>query len=181
VAHMKFVIATALYPPDIAEPAPYVKELAKRLSEKQEVTVVSYGHLPEKVPGVSFVSIDKRNPIFVRLPIFIFKLWRASLGADIIYAENGTSVELPAGLIALISKKKFIVHVGDKKAHTRAKQNSLAKIIENFAFGRAHKIITEIPTERPEILPFESTSQEAIALHKKSWEMHLQILENELL
>src|SRR3989344_9051256 len=40
---MKIVLATALYPPDIAPPAPYVKELATRLAANHEVTIVTYG------------------------------------------------------------------------------------------------------------------------------------------
>lgn len=177
---MKIVIATALYPPDIAEPAPYIKELAKRLAKKHDVTVVSYGYLPEKISGVSFVSVDKRNPLVIRLLQFTFELLRAMQNADVLYAENGASVELPMILVSLIRWKRYILHIGDKEAHARVGKRIIPNIIETIAYWRAHKVLDEMPTERPEILPFENTHQEALDSFEKSWEEHLEKLESEL-
>ena len=59
---MTLVLASPLYPPDLAEPAPYTKELARRLSTTHTVIVVAYGRLPEKVPGARNKTLKKPKP-----------------------------------------------------------------------------------------------------------------------
>lgn len=175
---MKIVIATPLYPPEIAEPAPYVKELAKRLLKNHQVTIVIYGRLPEKVPGVSFVCVDKRQPLFLRLLHFTFALWKAALNADILYVENGASVELPAGIVALFTRRPLIIHIGDKIADKKAKENLPLKIINRFVSRRARQIVDETPAPHPEILPFTQTPQAEFDEYEKFWSAHINALEN---
>lgn len=175
---MKIVIATPLYPPDIAEPAPYVKELARRLAKNHQVTVIIYGHLPEKVPGVSFICVNKRRPLPIRLLCFSFALWKTTLSADIIYAENGASVELPAGIIAILTHRPLIMHIGDKQVHQRAAKKSLLGCIEHFAFSHAKATITDNPLKRPEILPFEPVPEDEIVSYQTSWKTHIHMLQN---
>ncbi len=175
---MKIVIATPLYPPEIAEPAPYIKELAKRLAELHEVTIVAYARLPEKVPGVSIVVIDKRRPLPLRLLSYMQALWQAAKHADVVYVENGASVELPAGLISFFRKRLLIVHIGDRTAHERARTHVLLRNIERFTLARAARVIREMPATRPEILPFEPFPTEQFTAYEKSWEAHLRILQD---
>lgn len=175
---MRIVLATPLYPPEIAEPAPYIKELAKRLARLHKVTIVAYTRLPENVPGVTIVAVDKRKPLPLRLLAYFFALRKAAKDADVIYAENGASIELPAGFVSLFIKQPLIVHVGDQAAHTRAQTNLVLKSIERFIFSRAQKIITDIPLSKPEILPLEPFPAEKIAAYEQSWDMHLHTLEN---
>ena len=156
---MKIVIATPLFPPDIGGAAPYIKELVKRLSKKHAVTVVTYAHLPEKVAGVSFISVNKRRPLLIRLLHFTFVLWKEAQNADMLYAENGPSVELPVGFIKLFIQTPLIIHIGDDAAHKHAAKHPLLIQIERFAFGKANKIIDNNPPLRPAILPFESVPQ----------------------
>ena len=144
--YMKIVLATPLYPPEIAEPAPYVKELAKRLSGRHAVTIVAYTRLPEKVSGVSIIVVDKHKPLFIRLVVYFFTLLRAAWHADIVYAMNGASVELPAALVALVTRRPFVFHIGDSVAHERAKQKQLLRFIERFAFARTKEVT--VPTHR---------------------------------
>ncbi|OGZ18554.1 MAG: hypothetical protein A2494_02595 [Candidatus Lloydbacteria bacterium RIFOXYC12_FULL_46_25] len=174
---MKIVIATPLYPPDIGDPAPYVKELAKRLAENDEVTVVSYGRLPEKVFGASFVSIEKRHPLPLRLLRFTIALFRATRKADVLYAENGASVELPAGIVALLTKKPLVLHIGDKVAQDKAESGVLLRSIHTFAHGRARKVIQIIPKTRPEILPFTERPDAEFDAYERSWNTHIHELE----
>jgi hypothetical protein len=175
---MKIVITTPLYPPEIAEPAPYIKELTKRLAKKHQIILVIYGHLPEKVPGVSFICIDKRWPLPLRLLYFTFSLWKAVRKADILLAENGPSVEIPAGIVALFTSRPLIIHIGDSNAREKAKENTLLKYVECFAAGRARRIIDKNPLPRPEILPFNPRPQEEINAYEKSWGTHINELEN---
>lgn len=175
---MKVVLATPLYPPEIAEPAPYMKELAKRLAKLHEVTIVAYARLPEKIPGVSIITIDKRQPLPIRLFAFLRALWQATRCVDVVYAENGASVELPSGIIARLGRRPLIMHLGDRAAHKRAHKNSFLRNIEHFALSRAARVITDMPIARPEILPLEPYPAEAFAAYEESWSTHLRALED---
>ncbi len=175
---MKIVIATPLYPPDIAESAFYVKELAKRLSKKHLITVVLYGHLPEKIPGVTFICVDKRLPLILRLLRFGFALFKELLRADILYIENGASVELPAGIVAFFTRKPLIVHVGDTVALEKTKGDTKLRRVGNFARAKARVIIEKKPARKPEVLPFEPMPEKEISEYEKSWNTHVKELEN---
>ncbi len=171
---MKIILATPLYPPDVAQPAPYVKELAKRLADNMhEVTVVAYAYLPEKVSGVHIVAVNKRKPLPLRLMQYTWLLWRAARTADVVYAQNGASVELPAGLVTFFVRCRLIIRIGDTAAHDRAAAHPLFRHIEHFAFKRARKIITDTPAPRPEILPFEPAPTAAQTGYQASWEKHV--------
>ncbi len=174
---MRIVLATPLYPPEIAEPGPYIKELAKRLVKLHGVTIVAYARLPEKVPGVRIVAVDKRQPLLRRLISFFFALLHAAREADIIYAMNGASVELPVALLSLFMSRPLIVRIGDMAAHERARSGWL-RSIERSAFTRARRVITDGPAPRPEILPFETFPAEQLGTHERSWEEHLRMLED---
>lgn len=168
-----------MYPPEIAKPALYVKELAKRLKEKKhEIVVITYSNIPEKVPGVRIVAINKRLPLPIRLFLFVIALMRASLRADIIYSQNGASVELPAGLVALITRRPLIIHMIDNPARQKTASISFLKQIESFALKHARKVITDIPMERPEVLPFKPMPTTEYDAYNKSWDAHIDLLQN---
>ncbi len=175
---MRIVLATPLYPPEIAEPAPYVKELARRLSARHAVIVVAYARLPEQVPGVSVITVDKQKPLPVRLFAYFLALRKATKDADIVYAENGGSVELPAGLLSLLSERPVIMHIGDQTAHRRTRANVIRRYLEQFSFSRAKKVIDSAPAARPEILPFEPFPADKFTAYERSWDEHLRILED---
>lgn len=166
---MKIVLASALFPPDIAAPAPYVKELAKRLGQKHSVTTVVYGHLPEQVVGVPIVAVDKRRPLPLRLVAFTFALWRAVRHADVLYIENGASVELPALIVSSITRTPILMHLGDSTAKKYFYHKALLRRIVGT--------IKESPLPRPEILPLEPRPETALAAYEASWQEHLTALE----
>lgn len=173
---MKIVLATPLYPPDIAEPAPYVKELAKRLSKEHEVTVVTYGSHPEMIEHVRVVSTDKHRPLYLRLVTYFFSLWSTAAGADVLMVENGASVELPAGILARLSRTRLVLHRGDASAHARASKSRVLTWIEHFVEKKAYAIVENRPLPSPEILPFAPKPVEALAAYEASWENHLTLL-----
>ena len=175
---MKIVVASPLYPPDIAEPAPYVKELAKRLSSKHRVTVVTYGHLPEQVEGVDLVAVDKRQSLLVRLGRYYFALRRAAYGADLLYMENGPSVELPAGAFSRLNGIPLVMHVGDSAAHANAQRSFFLSRIERFALDLSRQSVRESPPSRPEILPFEPKPEAALREWESAWKEHIEKLED---
>lgn len=164
---MRIVIATPLYPPEIADAAAYTKELARRLVVAHTVTVVAYTHLPEHVPGVTVITVDKRRSRLSRLLAFRAALARALKDADALIAVNGASVELP---LLFTKRPHTIFWVADKAAHARA------GVLERLASGRAHTVVHDLPLPRPEILPLEPEPREALAAYEQSWESHLKSL-----
>ena len=175
---MKIILATPLYPPDIAEPAPFIKELATRLKEHHEIAIVTYGHLPEKIPGVTIRAVDKRQPLFVRLFQYTVLLFKSAKKAEFIFAENGASVELPVALVTLFLRRPLLVHIGDQGAHARASSNVLLRAVERLAHMSAHTVLTEGPLPRPEILPFAPEPRAALDAYEVSWEKYLEQLEH---
>jgi hypothetical protein len=172
---MKVVIATPLYPPDLAEPAPYSKELARRLVGAHDVTVLAYGYLPEAVPGVKVEVVNKRQPLPVRLFLYTLSLLGAAKNADVVIAENGPSVALPAGLVARLVRIPFIMHVGDAAAHAHG-INSAYGFPERLLEGAAAKVVSDMPLPRPEVLPFGIPAAHSPEAYEASWETHLAAL-----
>lgn len=175
---MKIVLASPLYPPDVAWPAPYIKELAERLAPKHEVVVVAYGHLPERVAGARIMTTDKRRPLPLRLASFTLAFWRAARSADLIYAENGASVEMPLALVSLLTRTPIIMHLGDERASEKAAKSLVLHVIEKIAQAHAKKVLADSPAPRPEILPFDPYPTSAMAAYEASWVKHLETLED---
>ena len=175
---MKIVLVTPLYPPDTAEPAPYIKELAGHLSTQHDVTIVTYGHLPEEVSGVRIIAVSKRQPRLLRLIRYTHALFKAVRTVDIIYTQNGASVELPVGIVSRLTGVPVIARIGDAFAHERAERVAILGSIERFMLDRACEVVTHDPVKRPEILPFASRPDAALRAYAASWEEHLEVLED---
>lgn len=172
---MRIVIATPLYPPDIEPLALYVKELARRLSTEHEVTVLAYGDIPEEIPGVTIIAVSKSQPTVARVTAFTRRLLSLARNADIIIAENGSSVELPLAVVQLFSNVRTVLHIGDKKAADWVRAQPLRKAL--FTFVRNHsQVIEHQPDVKPEILPFMPRPTEALAEYEASWNHHLATL-----
>ncbi len=197
---MRILLVTPLYPPDIAGPAPYVKELAARLVGAHAVTILAYNHVPEVVSGVGIVTVEKRLPALVRMSIFTWKLLMLQKAADVVYVQNGPSVEVPCILASFFSPVPNILRLGDTVALTHAAHHSLFRMILMAAMRRAATLIIpeNIPTEietllaepaltakcigipnpdvRPEIHPFHEYPENAFVAYENSWEKHLTTL-----
>lgn len=174
---MKIVIATPLYPPDIAEPAPYVKELATRLAHVHTITIVLFGYLPETIPNVTIRSVDKRAWLPLRLWRFTRALWRASKQADVLYIMNGPSVELPATLVTFFTNTPMLVHHGDTDANEWIADKPLLRRIKHMAEKRAIATVATLPPLRPEILPFDPLPPHVHTEYEAAWQQHTQELE----
>ncbi len=191
---MRILIVTPLYPPDIAGSALYVKELATRLSARHSVTILTYGHLPEAIPNVHIVSVEKSQPLLTRLVHFTRACMREQAEADVVLVENGPSVELPLFLTCLSRKANMLFHLYDETAlchATTSYQYRLPFLLARWCathlmvhresrysthlVKKADSRLTTLtrPLARPEILPLESYPEAPMADYKKSWENHL--------
>ena len=175
---MKIVLATPLYPPDIAEPAVYSKELAKRLALVHDVTIVTYGSLPEQIPGVRIVAINKRQPLLIRLFVYLIALIKAVRSADLIYMQNGPSVELPIAITQVFMRRPLVIHLGDNVARKFAAHHPMRTALEKFVIQRGSAVIENAPSPKPEILPFSAPPTIALEQWEESWTTHLQQLNN---
>ncbi|MHB1117949.1 MAG: glycosyltransferase family protein [Minisyncoccota bacterium] len=174
---MKIVLATPLYPPDIEPVALYNKELAKRLTaKKHKVTIATYSKHPEQIDGVRIITTDKQNFSFARITHYTIKLWKELRGSDVMYVQNGASVELPTLLITSIIKKPFVFFETDINARKRAGVNFFLKILRYAILHRACAIITNIPSPKPEILPFDAYPEENFLKYETEWNIHLETL-----
>ncbi|MBI4692189.1 MAG: glycosyltransferase family 4 protein [Candidatus Terrybacteria bacterium] len=124
---MKIVIATPLYPPEIAEPAPYVKELAERLSGEHEIIIVAYASTSEKIKDTKLITIDKRRPLFIRLIKYLIEIFKASRNADVIYIQNSLAVGLPAIIAGFLQKVPVAIRFTEDEAWKRAVYARLTK------------------------------------------------------
>jgi len=178
---MKIIIATPLYPPDTAEPAPYVKELAQRLSKDHTITIATYACLPEKIPGVTFVCTSKRISKLTRLIAYTRILIQTSWKADVLYVQNGASTELPAVISTLLTRTPLIFQISDERYKQRVETSFFLSLIEKCIITVARTVITQKemphPLPRPEILPFEPYPTERLAAYNASWDMHINQLQ----
>ena len=173
---MKILIATPLYPPEIGGPAPYTKELARRLAKKHEVKILTYSLIPEHVENVEIVTVNKQLPKLIRLAKYTKKLLKYSRNADIVYAENGTSVELPIVFLSLLSDKAFVIHLGDKMVLENIKKRFYPKLIYRIVTKKACELIEESPKNRPEISPFSDFPKKEMGEYNDSWSKHINLL-----
>lgn len=173
---MRILITTPLYPPDIAPSATYVKELARRLSFEHKVAILAYGHLPEEINSVEIKVVNKRKMLLLRLIKYTIALFSMASKADIIYSENGPSVELPLGIFRLLKRKALILHIGDKEARKYSENRSYLRLITRF-IGES-EVVTDTPIKRPEILPFDEVPSAEISRYEESWKKHVRLLNN---
>lgn len=167
---MRIVIATPLYPPDVADPAPYVKELAMRLSERHDVTVVTYGRIPEAIEGVTILTTDKRLPTLLRLASFTQNLLKALRGSDALYLQSGISAEIPTVIARAIKPVPIWVRI------TTPAKGTLRGAVRSLMMRESREIRAGDALVRPEVHPFEEFPSEAFATYEAEWKKHLSDL-----
>jgi hypothetical protein len=189
---MKILIATPLYPPDIKEPAPYVKELAKRLSPTHTVIILAYNHIPERIDGVTIITVEKSANVLVRLFRFFQSLRRHMASVDVLYVQNGPSVELPVLMSLSLATRtpKTILRLGDSVPLTKGDRSFASRItnalMKRVAVTFSHEdtcALCEVPTTvisrplpRPEILPFPAQNAHSEKEYEDSWNEHVNAL-----
>lgn len=177
---MKILIVTPLFPPDTAPSAVYTKELARRLSSEHQVTVLLYGHLPESIPNVTLVSVDKRRAASWRLWSFMWELQKESSLADIILVQNGPSVELPCLFTLRFRSQPVILVESDQPALQRTNAKPYYKNTHQLLRARVSSIYSATkpwPNEKPLIHPLKPYPEKEMVIWEKSWKQHLQQLE----
>ncbi len=82
---MKILIASSIFPPEAGGPATYTKEVAERLKDRHQITIIAFADNPVMIGGVNLVTISKRLPLPLRQALFLKKMVALGKKADIIY------------------------------------------------------------------------------------------------
>lgn len=130
---MKMVLATPVYPPEIGGPATYTKELAERLRDAHEITIVAYASTSEKIPGTRLITVSKRRILPLRMLKFTYELYKAAKGADVIYVQNAVAAGLPAVLVKSLTGTPVVLKfVGDEAWERASQERRTQKRLEEF-------------------------------------------------
>jgi glycosyltransferase involved in cell wall biosynthesis len=130
---MKIILATPIYPPEIGGPATYTKELAERLKDRHEVTIVAYASTSEKIPGTRLITVDKRRALPLRLLKFFWVLYKAAKDTDAIYVQNAVAAGLPAVLVGTLRRVPVVLKfVGDEAWERATQLHQTKKPLEEF-------------------------------------------------
>lgn len=123
---MKVVFATGIYPPEIGGPATYA--------------ALVEGELKRRGWGVEVLPfrVVRAWPSGVRHLLYMWKLWRASRFADVVFAQDTVSVGLPAALVAQWRGLPLVLRVPGDFAWEQATQRfGVQETIDAFQ-GRAY-------------------------------------------
>jgi len=106
---MKILIATGIYPPDIGGPATILEALSYSLKEKGlSVQIITYSNIKKHNNDREEVFRIVKNKFFSRWQ-YLWKMFRLSRQADLIYVTDTYSVGYFAYLIKKMTGKKYIV------------------------------------------------------------------------
>jgi glycosyltransferase involved in cell wall biosynthesis len=122
---MKIILATSLYPPEIAEPAPYVKKLALLLKDRHEIKVITYANEIEEQENVQVIKIKKQRFLLWRLINFTFVLFKISKKANLIFVQNSISVSLPSILIKKLRRLPLVLRFMEDESWERSQYLAL--------------------------------------------------------
>lgn len=175
---MKILIVSALFPPDIAPPAQYTKELATRLATTNAVEVLHYGSRPEKIEGVLMHAVNKYSAAPLRALILTVQLLRFGWQVDKILITNGPSVELPALVASVLYKNKMTLICNDVPALNRSLASSLQRRIHTYLTSLIANTISDIEHKllvKPIIHPLLPHPTKELDMYESLWRKHVLI------
>mgnify|MGYP006422718283 FL=1 len=134
---MKIIIATPLYPPEIGNISLYCQKLARHLSDKDDLKILTYANQAEIEESLDFVLVDKHQPLFIRLFKYTWKLFKMSKQADLIYVQNAVAAGLPAIIVKYLRKIPVVVNFAEDESWKRSTNLCLSeRPIEEFLADR---------------------------------------------
>lgn len=130
---MKIILATPVYPPEVSSLATYIKQLALKLRDKHEVTIVAYASTSERIDGTTLRTVSKQRQLPFRLLKYFITLYKASRGADVIYVQNAMVAGLPAVFVGKLRQIKVVLKfVGDEAWEHAIRAGQTKKNLEEF-------------------------------------------------
>ncbi|MEK7530586.1 MAG: glycosyltransferase family 4 protein [Patescibacteria group bacterium] len=117
----RVLVATGLYPPEIGGPATYSRLLETHLGAHGfAVSVLPFSRARKYWPGIRHV-------------VYTYLLLRAMNEHDMLYAQDTVSVGLPAFIVYLITRKRFVLRVpGDHAWEQGVQRFHVLELLDNF-------------------------------------------------
>lgn len=130
---MRLCIATPLYPPELGGPATYARALEVGLSARYgvEVTVVKFQDV-------------RRFPKVIRHLMYVYILFRASKGADVILVLDPVSTGLPAWCVSRLRRIPLVVKIVGDYAWEQARQRyGVRKSLDDFIHDKDVHVLVQ--------------------------------------
>lgn len=126
------IIATEVYPPDIAGPATFIKRITPELNEAGfKVTTLTYADQASE--SEELVKVSRQTSLINKYLAYFFKLKKLADKADLIFAQGPLASGLPAVLIKKLTGKKVIMKIVGDVVWERARNNNLTdQTIDEF-------------------------------------------------
>lgn len=131
----KILICTPIYPPEIGGPATYTKELSERLSDKYDITILTYGEEGKSpvFPNTELIIIKKSLSMFVRVFLYTFKLLQISEKFEVVYVQNAVAAGFPVAINKILRGTPYILKfVGDEAWEKATQRKETEKFLEDF-------------------------------------------------
>jgi len=139
---MRIIIPTPIMPPQIGGPATYVSHLARYLSQKHEVSILTFTQRPEPIRGVRITVIPLyQHPLgmILRQVTLAIQLVRLSKTADVIYAQGPIVVGLTSVIIGKILNKPVVIKfVGDIAWEEAERRGVTDQDLQGFLENKHH-------------------------------------------
>jgi glycosyltransferase involved in cell wall biosynthesis len=115
----RILIATPMMPPTSGGPAIHAKKLYEFFRGGSEAAA-----------HVDLFNFEKLNkyPAGVRHVLAFLKIFKMSIGKDIVFALDGFSVALPAVMVGKILRKKVVLRIGGDLVHEQYVENNLVSM-----------------------------------------------------
>jgi len=170
---MTVSMLTPLFPPDTSDSAAYAKLLAAQLSELP-LTVVAYGRLPESVPSVPIVSVDKSGSKLLTVLRCLLALQR--LRPTTLLVHNGPSADVPALLYKLTHPRVRVIYIESDKQALVNKSYWLQQQLQNRS-----QAVVSLPEHSwaylpAEVLPFAAPDLNATQAQATWWREHVSMI-----
>lgn len=130
---MRILIATPIFPPEAGGPATYTKEIAERLKNQYQITIIAFAENPVMIENVNLVMINKRFPLPLRQILFLKKMITFGKKADLIYVQNAMAAGVPSVMAAKFLHKPIILKfVGDGAWEKAFGRGETKKFLDDF-------------------------------------------------
>ena len=136
--HMKILITTPIFPPEIGGPATYSYGVAKRLIKKgHEIKIVTlFDQTPKKIDGIKIFKVKANYNLFttlIRQSRLFFTILHAAKDVDLIYLQGPVVVGLATTIVAKILGKPVVIKfVGDIAWETAFNRKKTSKFLDEF-------------------------------------------------
>ncbi len=152
---MKILIATPLYPPEIGGPATYTKILEEELPKQGvDVRVLPFASVRNFPKGIAHC-------------LYVWKLFWAASGVDVILALDPVSVGFPAILVSFIRSKPLVVKIVGDYAWEQGRQRfNVKENLDEFIGVPSNKFPAPVATLR-RIQTFVATHAKAVIVPSK--------------